>query len=512
MNYLLGLDLGTTGSKTLIADVNGRTIAQGYREYACTYPKPAWVEQDVDLVVAKSMEATKEVIEKTQIDPGDILAISLSSQRCCTIPVDSQGKLVRPMISWQDNRTLEEVELIRKEISDREFYEITGLPFNTTWMISKILWLKRHEPETMKRTAKIVQLHDYVLKAWGADDYYDDYSDASFYGLWDARTMSWHENLCQLIGLSQDQLPQVGPSGRVIGKLGKQAAECTGLREGTPLCIGAGDQNSAAVGAGVVVPGTVNSSLGTGGAAITYADAPFRDPNGKTMVTHHPIPGKWMIEGYQAGAASVYRWFRDEITSLEKSFASCSKKDIYQILDEMVDQVPAGSKGLVLLPYFAGSAAPRWNPEARGTLLGLTFAHDRNCLVRAFMEGITLEVRDMLQSIRESGFAISEVRVLGGPTKSKIWNQIQSDVYNCPVRTLKNTDAAVVGALIFAGLGAGVFSSIPEGCEKVVQIDETFTPNSGNVPIYDAAYDVFAKAYTALTDGGIFNAITKMQQ
>ncbi|MGL6196933.1 MAG: xylulokinase, partial [Thermoguttaceae bacterium] len=417
-----------------------------------------------------------------------------------------------PMISWQDNRCTEEIDIIRKSISDEEFYRITSMPLNTTWMIGKILWLKRNEPENFKKAAKVVQLHDYVLKSWGTDEFIDDYSDASFYGLWDPAKLMWREDLCEIAGITPKQLPQTGPSAQIVGKIGAKAAQVTGLREGTPICIGAGDQNSAAVGAGVVQTGVGNVSLGTGGAAVAFSDLLYNDPNCKTMVTHHPIPGKWMIEGYQAGAASVYRWFRDEISSLEKAFASHSDRDVYSLLDDMVKKVPAGSKGLVLLPYFAGSASPRWNPDARGTLIGLTFAHDRSCLVRAFMEGITLEVRDMLCSIRSANVELSDIRILGGPTKSRIWNQIQSDVYGCSVRTLKQTDAAVVGAAVFAGVGAGVFKNIPEACKTLVKIDESYSPNLANVPVYDTMYEIFCRSFQALSDNGVFSEVADAQR
>ncbi|MCL2624255.1 MAG: FGGY family carbohydrate kinase [Planctomycetaceae bacterium] len=511
MTYLLGLDLGTIGAKAIIVSTEGEVISQGYYEYPCKYPKPAWVEQDVDLIVARSMDAARVALADAGIDPKKILAVSFSSQRCCTILIDREGKLVRPMISWQDNRSREELEILRKEISEKRFYQITGLPLNTTWIIGKLLWLKRNEPESFNRTARFVQLHAYVMKAWGAEDYVDDYSDAGFYGVWDTERLDWHAEFCDLVGIEPSRLPQIGTSGTVIGQVGPEAARKTGLLEGTPLCIGAGDQNAAAVGAGVVLPGSGNVSLGTGGAAVAYSETPFRDPNEKTMVTHHPISGKWMIEGYQAGAASVYRWFRDEIASLEKAFACHSTRDVYSLLDEMVASVPPGSRGLVLLPYFAGSAAPRWNPDARGTLIGLTFAHDRSCLVRAFMEGITLEVRDMLQSIRNAGVELNDIRILGGPTRSHVWNQIQSDVYGCSVQTLKQTDAAAVGAAIFAGVGAGVFEHIVEGCRKMVKIDRAYTPVLDHVPIYDRTYNIFCQAYEALTKSGVFSAVAESQ-
>ena len=509
--YLVGVDIGTTGAKAIISDCHGNIVGLGYHEYACVYPKPGWVEQDVDLVVAKSMEAASDALAKSGIDPLEVAAISFSTQRCCTMIVDDAGELIRPMISWQDNRTAVEVDEIRLKLSDEAFYEITNLPLNTTWMISKILWLRKNEPENWARAKKIVQLHDYTLKAWGAQNYIDDYSDAVFYGLWDPVAFAWSDAMLEKFDIDPDLLPEVQASGTQAGTLSASAAAATGLAEGTLLCVGAGDQNAAAIGAGLVQEGSLSVSLGTGGLVAGYLDTPYKDPDCNTMVTNHAIGGKWQVEGYQAGAASVLRWFRDEITSLERGYAESSGKEVYEILTEMASQAPAGSKGLVVLPYFASATTPRWDSAARGTILGLTFAHDRKCLVRAFMEGITLEVNDMIQSLKRSGVAVSDVHILGGPTKSELWNQIQADTYNCSVKTLKNTDAAALGAIILAGVGAGLFQDVAEGCSQIVQIDKTYEPIPENAAIYQELYEIYCRAYEGLDSSGVFTRIAAFQ-
>ena len=210
--------------------------------------------------------------------------------------------------------------------------------------------------------------------------------------------------------------------------------------------------------------------MGTAGNANAYLDSQFRDPAGKSMIVNHAIYGKWQIEGHQAGAAGVFRWFRDEIATLEKAKAKENNKDAYKILDELIAKTPAGAKGLVFLPYLAGATAPRWNPDARGYLAGLTFAHDRGCLARAFLEGITLEMKDIITAMINSGIKIQHVRLTGGASKSPVWNQIQSDVYNLEVETLKVTDTAVIGAAIMGGVGVGIFKDIREGTEQMVRL------------------------------------------
>ena len=510
--YLAGIDIGTTGSKAIIFDLQGTVLGSAYREYPCTYPKPGWVEQDAPFIVAQMMEASKEAIAKSGVEPKDIAAVSFSVQRSCTILLDKEDKLVRPMISWQDNRATAEVEDIRAKISDDDYYQITGFPNNTTWVLSKMLWVRKNEPQNWERVHKVVQAHDYALALMGADGYFNDVSDARFYGFWDPYEFKWSDTLLDMFEIDKAILPEPTAAGTQVGTVSKEASVKSGFAEGTPICVGAGDQNSAAVGAGVVNPGDASVSMGTAGAAVAYLDSPFRDPNKITFVTDHAMYGKWLLEGYQAGAAGVYRWFRDEIAKLESAYADSSGTDVYVLLNELVSKTPPGAKGLVFLPYLASAATPRWNPAARGTLAGLTFAHDRGCIARAFMEGITLDMRDMLQSMMNSGLEISTIRILGGTTKSPLWNQMQADIYNRPVETLKTTDAAVVGAAIIAGVGAGIFSDIPEGVAHMVKADQKYEPIAENAKLYDELYDVFCRMYEGLDEKAVFTSLAKIQE
>ena len=269
--YVIGVDIGTTGAKSIIFDFYGRAIASGYFEYTCSYPKPTWIEQDVDLIVGRSMEATAVAVKEGAVKPEEVAAISFSTQRCCTIFVDRQGGLVRPMISWQDNRAVDEFENVKGSITPDSYYDITALPLNTTWMISKILWLRTNEPENWKKTARIVQLQDYALKTYGTEDFLEDMSDTGFSGLWDPYAMAWSDILLDMFSIPKDMFPKVVASGTSAGVLSSAAAECTGLKPGIPLIVGAGDQNSAAVGAGIVQPGYLSVSLGTGGLAAAWS-------------------------------------------------------------------------------------------------------------------------------------------------------------------------------------------------------------------------------------------------
>jgi xylulokinase len=509
--YLAGIDIGTTGAKTALFDTGGNPVSTGYREYACAYPKANWVEQDPDQLVSSAMDSAAEALEGSGVDPSDICALSLSAQRSCTIFVGDEGRAVRPMLSWQDARTTAELDDIRAVCPPDEFYRLTGLPHGTTWILSKILWLRKNEPDSWKKVKRIVQLHDYALRALGAEDFFEDVPDAVFFGLWDTDRLSWSEQLLDAFDITASLLPLPTPSATQVGTLSADAAKRTGFRQGTPLCVGAGDQNAAVVGAGIVLPGFLSVSMGTGGIAITYLDRPFRDPSGMSMVTNHAIHGKWQLEGLQAGAAGVFRWFRDEIATLEKQQATQQGADPYALINRLIEQTPVGSKGLVFLPYLASATAPRWNAHARGTITGLTFAHDRGCLARAFIEGITLEMKDILNAMLDSGIEVDTVRIMGGATKSPLWNQIQADMYQRPVETLKVTDAALLGAAIFAGAGAGCFSDIRDGVSKMVAVDSVYEPVAQNVEIYDALYDVYCSLYEGMTEKEVFEKLARVQ-
>lgn len=519
--YLVGIDIGTTGAKTLIFDLDGRVAASGYREYGCTYPKPNWVEQDAPMLVESSMAASREAVDKSGIDPQKIAAIGFSTQRTCMLPLDEQGELVRSMISWQDNRSDVEAEHVAEVLGRDTFHRITCLPLGAIWILNKILWMRKHEPGLWGRVAKVAQLQDYFLKAYGADDYFIDRSDAGLFGCWDLYRAQWSETICEQFEINAELLPKPTPSGTQVGVLSKDVAEKTSFVAGTPLCVGAGDQNAAAVGAGVVERGIMSVSLGTGGLAAAFVDGPISDLDPSGMLTGHAIPGRFMLEGYQPAGASSLRWFRDEISRCwfrqgenlppVCSYAAAEDKDVYDILDCLAATAPPGSKGLIVNPYFASAATPRWNADARATITGMTFAHDRACLVRAFMEGITLDVKDMVESMKRCGVPIETVRILGGPTKCELWNQIQADIYGQPVATLQTTDAAPLGAAICAAVGAGLFKDIPEGVARMVRTDKQYEPIPGNVAIYEELYEVFCEIYEGLNPR-VYKRLAEIQQ
>lgn len=508
--YLAGIDVGTTGARCAIVDMEGNIVASEYREYGATYPKPGWVEQDLDDMVARTMEACKATITSSGISPNDIAAIGFSTQRSVTVPVNENGDKVRPMLSWQDARTGAEVADMLKLIDGGKYYDISGMPMGTVWIITKVLWMRKNEPELFAKTFKFVQNQDAVLKAFGADDFFTDVCDMGFYGVWDVGKVEWSKDLCDLFDVKPEMFGKPTPAGTQVGTVTPSVAVKTGFAVGTPICVGAGDQNCGVVGMGSIKSGMATVTLGTAGLAILSLDK--RIPGfGGMMITNHAVPGMWEMEGLSNAAASSYRWFRDVIGTQEKELEKQNGQSAYEYLNELAMQAPVGSKGLLYMPYLGTAATPRWNANARSAFIGMSFAHGRAEMVRAVLEGVVLEIRDMMDGWIQAGVSPDVIRIGGGATKSSFWNQIQADVYGRPVQTLKVGESTVLGAALLGGVGAGVFNSIEEGVNQMVKVTGEVEPNLENHKVYEELYQAYVKVYDGLTSTGAFDKLATLQ-
>jgi xylulokinase len=414
------------------------------------------------------------------------------------------------MISWQDARTGEEVKELGRVISAEQYYEQNGLPLGTTWIVTKILWMRKHEPDLLAKTARFVQNHDLVLRAFGADDFYTDLCCAVFYGVWDVHRADWNLSLLERLDLRPEQFGRPTLPGTCVGKIERAVAERTGFAAGTPLCVGAGDQNCSVLGMGAIQPGLATVTLGTAGLAILATERPLAGFGGM-MITHHAAPGMWEVEGLSNAAAASLRWYRDVIATREKQRAAAGGPDAYEQLDELAATAPPGSRGLLYLPYLATAATPRWNPQARAAFVGLSFAHGRAEMTRAVMEGVVLEIRDMFEQWTSAGLSIRSLRIGGGATRSKLWNQIQADVYGRPVETLRVGESAVLGAAILGGVGTGVFASIEEGVAAMVHVTDRLEPDPQRHRRYEDLYHAYVQTYEGLSSSGAFDSLTRIQ-
>lgn len=516
MPYVIGIDTGTTGVKAKIYDLTGRIVAQAYREYRCVYPRPGWVEQDINMLAKANDEVLAELMGTSDIDPKEVRSVGFSTQRCLELYVDAEERILRGGmgISWQDTRSVEEVEWISRAIGSDTYYDTVGMPPSVVWTAPHILWMKKNEPEVYERTAKILTTQEWFLRCMGArDGWYQDYSNGSLYGLMNIRTFDWDQSLLDAMQIDRALLPDLVPSGVQVGTVDAAAASRTGLAQGTPLVTGGGDQQCAAVGAGVTSVGLAEVTLGTAGVSIAHQDEPRFDPQRRINCSASAIAGerKWISEGLQAAAASSYRWFRDSIGYLSNLVEAQTGEDAYDMLNRMAANSPAGSRGLVFLPYLAGSVAPNFNASARGGFLGLTFAHGTGDLARSVMEGVALETRDILENFTAMGAPLEEIRLSGGATKSELWCQIQTDIYGRPTVALEESECTVLGAALLGAMGAGVFASMQEGVESMVRVRSTFEPNLDLVERYNEQFGIFRAAYQGLAEAGVFTRLAAFQ-
>lgn len=512
--YLLGLDNGTTGVKCKIYDLEGNIMGEGYREYQCVYPKPGWTEQDIHMLMEANYQALADVLKKSGVNPKDVAGMGLSTQRALHLYVDKDGKVLRNGlgISWQDGRHTEQLAWMREKLPESRYFEITGLPVGQIWSAGKIKWVMEHEPEVFEKADKVLLTQEYFLYHLGAKDgWYQDWSNGSLYGLMDIRNMEWSEELCHDFGMPMDKLPKLVGSGWKVGGIDQYAHERTGLPIGMPICTGGGDQQCAAIGAGVIDEGLCEVTFGTAGVSVAHLNSPKYDPNMAVSLSAHAFPDKtWEAEGIQAAAGGTYRWFRDNVGHLVHLISPFTKIDPYVIMNEHAKNVPAGSRGVFFHPYLAGSVAPHYDNLARAGFFGLSFKTDFGCLARAVMEGVTFEARDIVEAFQRF-VPQREIMMSGGATKSPLWCQIQADIYGEPTTFLKEGECTVIGAAILGGVGAGVFKTVKEGCDQMLHKVRTFEPDAKTHATYNEIYGLWQESYKALADSGFYKSLNKFQ-
>lgn len=513
--YLLGLDNGTTGVKCKIYDLEGNIMGEGYREYACVYPKPGWTDQDVNMLMEANYQALGDVLKKSGVNPNDVAGMGLSTQRALHLYVDKQGKVMRNGmgISWQDGRHTEQLAWMRDVVGEKKYFDITGLPVGQIWSSGKIKWVMENEPETFDKADKVLLTQEYFLHELGAKDgWYDDWSNASLYGLMDIKTMDWSQELLKAWGMPADKLPQLVGSGIKVGTIDKYAHERTGLPIGMPICTGGGDQQCAAIGAGVIDEGLCEVTFGTAGVSVAHLNSPKYDPNMAVSLSAHAFPDKtWEAEGIQAAAGGTYRWFRDTVGHMVSLISPFTKVDPFVIMDNHAKGVPVGSRGVFFMPYLAGSVAPHYDNMARAAFMGLSFKADFGCMARSVMEGVAFEARDIVDAFNRF-VPQREIMLSGGATKSPIWCQIQADIYGSPCTKMREGECTVIGSAILGGVGAGVFKTVGEGCEVMLHKVGTYEPDPKNHAIYNELYQIWQDSYTTLAGGGIYKKINAFQE
>lgn len=510
--YFVGIDVGTLGSRCCIFDDEGRLVGNSYREYGCEYPKLGWVEQDINTLLEATYGVCKAVLRKSGVNPNNIGLVGFSTQRSVLIPVDADGEQVRNSIGWQDTRGVGEVENIKKEISPEKFYEITGKPITmNTPVLPKLLWYREKEPKNYEKTVIFGQVQDFFLKAFGADHYYIDKHSASWYGFFDVIKGEYSEEILNALDIPREKLPEPVEAGSKVGEITPEVAEKTGFAEGTPLTVGGGDQGCALIGAGGIKKGIVSITMGTAGVVTSVSSDSTKDSQKGIIINRHLGTNNFQPEGISLAAASSYRWFRDTFGDLEKAIANSLGEDPYDLINIQASRSKPGANGIVFLPYLASAGTPYYDPRARGVYLGLQFAHNKGDIARATMEGISMEIKDMIESLKTAGISADRYRITGGATKSDLWNQVNADIFGKPVELLHTTEVSSLGATILGSIRVGFFKDMEEAVDKMVHVTKDFAPNMDKHKIYEKVYDVYTSAYKSLSEGGTFIKISDLQ-
>jgi len=508
--YICAFDIGTTGVKAGILTPDGRLISTAYREYTVQLPGRQWVEQSIDEIWLAQCEASREMLAKSDIDPTDIAAVAISDQRATFVPVDKDERPLTRFIGWQDRRSIEQCEEMKRMVGEQRYYQIAGLPIEPVAAVSKILWLKENAPDVFEKTDKFAATQCVHLHQLGVEKAPCDLPDASYMGLLDVDKLQWSEELLALLGIPGEKMPALVPSGKIVDQVSTKAAEATGLAKGTPIVTAGGDHQCSALGVGIVQPGFVSVGIGTGGGLLIYSERPLRHPDIALSCLAHTVQGAWEMEGICLASGAAYKWFRDTFGTLEKEAASKFEIDAYEILNTEASDSPAGANGVIIMPSFIGAGSPNWYPKARGVFLGLTLETDKKNLVRAMLEGICLEIRWALEAAEKLGTRISEVRIWGGAVKSSLWNQIAANVYGVPAARTEISEAGLVGAAICAGVGIKLFTSAQEGVQSMVRIAERYEPDPKLLPRYTEMFAIYKDAYNALVGAGVFDRIAAL--
>lgn len=497
MKYLLGVDLGTSGTKTVLFDQNGKSVAFSTVEYPLYQPKNGWAEQDSEDWWNATVRTILLVMKESGVDKKDVVGLGISGQMHGLVMLDEQGNSLRRSIIWCDQRTGKECEEITQRVGSRErLIEITANPALTGFTASKILWVRNNEPDVYKKCKKILLPKDYVrYKLTG--DFATDVSDASGMQLLDVKNRCWSDEILKALDIDKDLLGEVYESAEVTGHICPKAAELTGLSVETVVVGGAGDNAAAAVGTGVVKDNTAFTTIGTSGVVFAHTSKLQIDPKGRVHTFCCAVPGAWHVMGVTQGAGLSLKWFRDNFCQDIIAQANVKGVSPYYLMDKMADKIPIGSNRLLYLPYLMGERTPHLDPDCRGVFFGLSAMHDKATLIRSVLEGVAFSLRDCFEILKEMGVNVSDMSACGGGT-SKVWRQIMADVYGCNVKTVQNNEGPALGVAILAGVGAGIFPSVEAGCDKIIKSNKPNEPSAENNAKYNKYYQLYRELYPTL--------------
>lgn len=495
--FILAHDLGTTGDKASLFDGAGTCLASEFSAYGVEYPHPNWAEQNPEDWWQAVCMSTQTLMREGRIAPQDIACIVFSGQMMGAVAVDRQARPLRNAIIWADTRAIEESRQVIEKVGFEKGYQITGHRISSSYSCAKMMWVREHQPEIYKQAHKFLQAKDFIV-ARLTGHFVTDFSDASGTNLLDLETRDWSDEILAACGLNPALLPELHASTDVVGEITSRAADEIGLASGTPVIIGGGDGCCAATGAGVVAEGSAYNYLGSSSWIGIATRKPILDPTLRTFTFVHLVPGMYSPTGTMQAAGGSYQWLRDTFCLPERETAERLQISPYELMNLQVEKSPPGANNLIYLPYLLGERSPRWNPKASGAYIGLTIRHGRADIMRATMEGISLNLRVILEAFQKQGARIAEMRVIGGGARSGVWRQILADIFGLRVvRPRLLEDATSMGAAIAGGVGVGLFPDFEVATALTPVIDRN-QPNAQLKEKYDRLYEIFNQCYEAL--------------
>jgi xylulokinase len=509
MGAYLGIDIGTSGTKTLAINERGTILGSVTETYPCYFPKPLWSEQDPDDWWQATIRSVRKTMAKAKLKPADVKSIGLSGQMHGSVFLDRNDKVIRRAILWNDQRTAAECAEMEQRVGGRaNLIKLVANPALTGFTAPKILWLRNHEPKHFDKLRKVLLPKDEIRRRL-TGEYATEVSDASGMLLLDVAARTWSKKLLSALELDIDLLGRCYESEEVTGRLTPQAAKLLGLTTDCVVVGGAGDCAAGAVGNGIVAKGVLATSIGTSGVVFVHSDHVKIDPLGRVHTFCHAVRGKWHMMGVTLCAGGSLQWFRNELCKADTAAAKRANRDVYDLLTAEAKAAPVGSHGLFFLPYLSGERTPHADPDARGCFVGLTVAHGRGHLARAIMEGVTYSMRDSLDIFENLGVPIRQIRASGGGARSTLWRQIQADVFGRKVVTTGSEEGAAYGVALLAAVGAGAYKSIEEACTAAIRVDKETSVNRPAKSYYDRAFPIYQQLYRSLK--GDFKSIAKLE-
>lgn len=498
MDFLLGIDAGTTSVKAAIFAADGRCLGIGRKEYQLDTPAADQAQLDPNVYWQACVQTVNIAVKQAGINSDQIQGLSVSSQGETIITLDAHGNPIYPALVWFDNRAMPQANKLAKIFNER-VYSYTGIPeIVPTWSACKILWIKENEPDIFARANKFLLVQDYLIYRL-TGKFYTDGSVSSTTLYFDIVRNIWWEEVLNAIGIKAAQLPEIVSPGTIIGAISSTAARELGLSTTTKVICGGMDQAVGAIGAGNYQPGIISETTGAALTIQATISDPMIDPARLIPVYFHSVPQKFLFVPVCPTGGMAFKWFRDQFGQQEISIAESQGLDSYNLLTKLAETVSAGADGLIMLPHLMGSFSPEPNPLARGSYTGFTLSHTRAHFVRALMEGVAFMLKQNIETIEKAGIRINEVVSTGGGARSHLWNQIKSNVLDKPLITLQNEETALLGNAILAGVACGLFKTIDEGCKAMITRHERILPNEEAVA-YKQPYKLYCILDHVLSD------------